>query len=257
MAQLGNTLEQIAYQKAGIIKCRVPVVSGVVQDGPRAVVRKAAAKMNAPVWAADSSHRDAGGYRLALIGIHQVDNAAVACATIERLRVAGIPICENAIIRGLAEVRWPARIERISSNPVVVLDTAHNVPSIEALVQTLHNSFPSSGTRRVVFAVSSDKQYSEMLRALASYFDHFYLTRYGDNPRSVPPDKLAALLVKVAPGKQFSIHATSLEAWSAARAAATPVGLICITGSVFLAGELRHYLTHFSTRGQVPDSPSL
>jgi dihydrofolate synthase/folylpolyglutamate synthase len=199
--------------------------------------------MNAPLWEADSFPQDVDRLPIALLGNHQIANAAVACATIERLRAAGMPVSENAVTRGLASVRWPARIEQISSGPVVILDTAHNVPSIEALVQTLRASFPISGVRRVIFAVSSDKQYPEMLRVLASHFDHFHLTRYGHNPRCVPPEKLAAALAEVAPGKSFTLHATSPEAWSTARGAATQLDLICVTGSVFLAGELRHLLT--------------
>ena len=160
-------------------------------------------------------------------------------ATIERLRAAGMPIPDAAITRGLADVRWPARIELIARNPVVILDTAHNVPSAEALVDTLRESFPVAGTKRVVFAVSSDKQYVEMLRVLAGYFDHFHLTKYGHNPRCMPPEKLAALLAEIAPGIPFNIHPTAGEAWAAARDTSGSDNLICITGSMFLAGELR------------------
>jgi dihydrofolate synthase / folylpolyglutamate synthase len=242
-AQLGHSLEQIAYQKAGIIKRGVPVVSGVAQNGPRDVIREVAAEMNAPLWEEDSFQQDVDQLPIALLGNHQIANATVVCATIERLRAAGMPVSASAVTQGLASVRWPARIEQISSRPVVILDTAHNVPSIEALVQTLRASFPISGVRRVIFAVSSDKQYPEMLRVLASYFDHFHLTRYGHNPRCVPSEKLAAVLAEVAPGKSFTLHATSQEAWVAARGAAAQLDLICVTGSVFLAGELRHLLT--------------
>ena len=109
--------------------------------------------------------------------------------------------------RGLAGVRWPARVEVIAERPAIVLDTAHNVPSAEALVRTLREIVPRRrGAKRVVFAVSSDKQYAEMLRVLAGYFDHFHLTTYGHNPRCVPPEKLAAALAEVAPGKPFTHH---------------------------------------------------
>jgi dihydrofolate synthase/folylpolyglutamate synthase len=257
-AQLGNTLEAIAYQKAGIIKRRVPVVSGVTQDGPRAVVRRVAAEVGAPLYEVNSLSRDAGGAggdnppatrwsATNLLGAHQLANAAVAVAAVERLRETGMPIPDAAVARGLADVRWPARVELISTAPHVVLDTAHNVPSAEALVNTLRESIPVSGTKRVVFAVSSDKDYRGMLRVLADYFDHFHLTRYG-NPRGVPPEKLAAVLAAVSPGKPFTLHATSREAWAAARAAAGGDDLVCVTGSVFLAGELRPLLPGADSR---------
>lgn len=253
MAQLGHTLEAIAYQKAGIIKRRVPVVSGVTQDGPREVIRRVAAEMNAPLWeptlasvpAMASVPAVASGRSQPAVpglpGPHQRANAAIAVAVVERLRAAGMPISDSAITGGLAAVRWPARIELISRNPTIILDTAHNVPSVETLIATLRESFSVPGCAVIVFAVSSDKQYHEMLRLLAGYFDHFHLTRYG-NPRCVPPEKLAAVLAEVAPGKPFTTHATAGEAWMAARSAASENDLLCITGSVFLAGELRPLL---------------
>ncbi len=239
-AQLGNTLEAIAYQKAGIIKRRVPVVSGVSQLGPRTVIREVAAELGAPLWEAGAPNVPLS---LNLLGAHQMQNAATAVAVVERLRETGMPIPDGAVAHGLANVKWPARIEVIRERPVVILDTAHNVPSAEALVNTLRASFPQSATKRVVFAVSSDKQFADILRILAGYFNHFYLTKYGNNPRCVPPEKLAATLAAVAPGTSFTVHATALDAWREARSATAAGDLVCVTGSVFLAGELRSVLS--------------
>lgn len=261
-AQLGNTLEAIAFEKAGIIKPGVPVVSGVNESGPWEVIRKVAAEVGAPliererefrfVYHPQSPPAAAGGLvsivtprchypplALGLLGEHQAANAAVAVATVECLRDAGMPVSDSAIQVGLFHVRWPARIEVVSRSPVVIVDTAHNVPSAEALVKTLREVFPDGVRKLVVFAVSSDKQYPEMFRTLADYFDRFHLTKYGNNPRCVPPEQLAEVLAAVAPGKAATIHPTSAEAWAAARAAAGLDDLVCITGSVFLAGELR------------------
>jgi dihydrofolate synthase/folylpolyglutamate synthase len=254
-AQLGNTLEEIAYQKAGIIKNRVPVVSGVTDPGARAVVERVAREHRAPLHAlrgdfgydyqSDGAARIAthrGNYpalRLGLLGEHQAANAAVAVAAVDVLRDAGLPVPDAAIAAGLANISWPARIELVSTRPAVVLDTAHNVPSAEALVNTLRQSVPITGRKAVVFAVSSDKQYPDILRVLAGHFDHFHLTRYGNNPRCVPTEKLAATLAEVAPGKPATIHPTAAGAWAAARSAAGPDDLVCVTGSVFLAGELQ------------------
>ncbi|MEO2088001.1 MAG: folylpolyglutamate synthase/dihydrofolate synthase family protein [Gemmataceae bacterium] len=231
-AQLGNTLEEIAYQKAGIIKRGVPVVCGVTQPGPSDVILKAAVEVGAEII--QTGQKSSAAARLGLLGRHQQSNAALAVAVIDQLRRTGVPIPDAAVARGLAEVRWPARIEVIRRNPTVILDTAHNVPSVEALVETLREFVPAAGRKAVVFAVSSDKQYAEMVRILAGYFDEFHLTRY-DNSRCVPPEKLAAFLE----GKQVHTHHTSAAAWAAARSAATPHDLVCVTGSVFLAGELQ------------------
>jgi dihydrofolate synthase/folylpolyglutamate synthase len=193
----------------------------------------------AVMWTSEKRFR---AYHLGLHGTHQAVNAAVAVETLLRLRESGMPIPDHAIARGLREVRWPARIERVADHPTVILDTAHNVPSAEALVATLRESFPVPGRKAVIFAVSADKQYPEMLRVLAGYFDHFHLTRYG-NPRCMPPEKLAAVLAEVAPGKPFTTHPTAVTAWAAACSAAGENDLLCVTGSVFLAGELRPLLT--------------
>jgi dihydrofolate synthase/folylpolyglutamate synthase len=257
-AQLGNTLEAIASEKAGIIKPGVPVVSGVIDPGPREIIRRTAREQRAPLRELREQFRfeyQTGrvtvktertafpSLELNLLGEHQAHNAALAVATVERLRDAGLAVPEAAIRRGLATVRWPARVEVLSRSPVVILDTAHNVPSAEALVATLRQSFPEVRHKSVVFAVSADKQFPEMLRVMAGYFDHFHLTQYGNNPRCVPPETLAEVLTTVAPQTAVSIHPTSADAWAAARSCATAEDLVCVTGSVFLAGELRPLLT--------------
>jgi len=254
-AQLGPTEEAIAFQKAGIIKRAVPVISGVHHAAAREVIESIARDCGSPFVQLGRDfqyHYRAEGNRvtlvtprcqwpqmeLKLLGEHQAANAAVAVATLEVLRDTGLSLSTAAVARGLREVDWPARIERISERPTVILDTAHNVPSVQALVTTLRQSIPIAGRKAVVFAVSSDKQYAEMLQILACYFDHFHLTKYGNNPRGVSAERLAEILGSMTPRRAFSLHTTALEAWTAARAAAGDDDLICITGSVFLAGEL-------------------
>jgi dihydrofolate synthase/folylpolyglutamate synthase len=233
--QLGNTLDEIAYQKAGIIKQGVPVVCGVTEAGPRRVIEDVAREVGARIIFAATCGSE--GPRTKLLGRHQQANAAVAVVVIDQLRRAGMPIPPAAVTRGLTEVQWPARIEIIRRHPTVILDTAHNVPSVEALVGTLREFVPTTGRKAVVFAVSSDKQYEEMLRHLAGYFDTFHLTKYA-NPRGVPPERLAELLREVAPERRCLVYPTSAEAWAAAKADTGPDDLVCVTGSVFLAGEL-------------------
>jgi dihydrofolate synthase/folylpolyglutamate synthase len=104
-------------------------------------------------------------------------------------------------------------------------------------VETLRASFPA-GRRLLVFASSQDKDVAGIFRVLAPEFSHAFLTRYRSNSRSYPPQELGDLLQRN--GQiPFSLFPTALEAWQSARATARPDDLICITGSVFLAGELR------------------
>jgi dihydrofolate synthase/folylpolyglutamate synthase len=114
------------------------------------------------------------------------------------------------------------------------------VASAHALADTLRSSFPP-GRRLLVFAGSGDKDLAGMFGVLAPHFAHAYLTRFTTNPRAVPPERLAELW-RAAGGSPATACDTPDAAWEAARSAAEPDGLVCITGSVFLAGELRPVL---------------
>jgi len=233
MQQLGNTLKEIAFQKAGIIKAGVPVVLGELPEAAKTVIERVAIQESAPILSPVAEVPEIG-----LRGEHQRRNAGCALAALNVLRVRGLHLPDRAVWQGLLNVRWPGRIEIVSAQPFVILDTAHNVPSAEALVKTL-SALPVTGFKRIVFAVSNDKQYPEMLAILAGYFDEFHLTRYGNNPRCVPPERLAECLPA---GAKFRIHASSAEAWHAARGNCESTDLVCVTGSVFLAGELQPLL---------------
>jgi dihydrofolate synthase / folylpolyglutamate synthase len=259
MAILGNTLEEIAYQKVGVIKRGVPVVTTAEHPTVRNIIDRVAAEMDVPViavgrdfrWSRErpqpfqlspvrisTPDRDGSPMPLALFGEHQGANAAGAVMAVERLRRAGLAVPESAIRDGLRDVQWPARMELLARRPVIVLDCAHNVASAHALVATLESSFPVAGRRHLIFAASADKQIPEMLSLLAPAFDHFHLTRYRSNPRSADPASVAEILRGL--GKtDIAIHSSPELAWQAAWKLAGPDDGIVIAGSVFLAGELR------------------
>jgi dihydrofolate synthase/folylpolyglutamate synthase len=265
VAILGHRLAQIAAEKAGIIKPGRPVVSGVTVPEARAVIERTCRERRAPlsqlgvdfhytcipghvsatetrrsrVRVTTSRHRWPE-FEVNLLGDHQAANAAVALACIEQLQAERWHVPDMAIANGLAEVNWPARLEVVGRNPLVVLDCAHNVASAVALVRTLQPSFPPA-RRFLVFAGSGDKDLAGMFRVLAPHFHHAFLTRYTDNPRSVPAEQLADSL-RANGDLPATICLTPAEAYCAARAVAAPNDLICITGSVFLAGELRPLL---------------
>src|SRR5262249_33764151 len=147
--QLGSTLAAIAGEKAGIIKPEIPVISGVVEPEPRDVIAARAAELRAPLFQRGAeydliTHHQTLDYRassyklcdvkLAMLGDHQAANAATAIAAINRLRDRGWSISDEAIRRGLATARCPARIELLADRPTVILDVAHNLASIEALL---------------------------------------------------------------------------------------------------------------------------
>ena len=139
-------------------------------------------------------------------------------------------------------MHWPARLEVVGQLPLILLDCAHNVASAQALVDTIQESFAVRGKKRLILAVSSDKQVAEMLQVLGPHFDHFYLTRYANNPRSLPPEQAAEMLASTHPAASYSLHPAAGEALQAARRESQTDDLIVISGSVFLAGLLRPLL---------------
>ncbi|MGE3806148.1 MAG: folylpolyglutamate synthase/dihydrofolate synthase family protein [Gemmataceae bacterium] len=258
---LGHTLADICMEKAGIVKPGVPVISGVTAAEARPVLERICRDRQAPLRRLDGEfryeyqpgHVDAAEAKrprvqvtterrvwpimeMGLLGRHQAANAAVAIATVEQLRRDGLRITDGDVSAGLAGVFWPARLEVLGKRPLVVLDCAHNVASAQALVDTLRSTFPP-GRRLLIFAGSSDKDLAGMLRVLAPEFACAYVTRFRDSPRSTPPEELARLAR--AAGMPAEMCASASEAWQRARGQAGPDDLICITGSVFLAGELR------------------
>ncbi len=258
-AQLGETLEEIAFQKAGIIKPNIPTVSGVTQPAPLAVICQVAAENSSRIvqLERDIQYRYEGtqvsvltparsypAFALKLLGEHQAANAAIAIGIVERLQTCGLTIPDTAIAHGFANVDWPARIEVVRVRPAVIVDCAHNVPSAEALAKTLRAAFPRAKRRTVLFAVSSDKNYEAILEVLAKEFDQIVLTKYGNNPRCVPPEKLVEVLARLAPDMRPPVFQNATVAWEVTLAEAGADDLICIAGSVFLAGELRDIVRH-------------
>jgi dihydrofolate synthase / folylpolyglutamate synthase len=268
--QLGNRLASIAMEKAGIVKPGHPAISGATAREAREVIEQICRARGAvlqqlgrdfhfeyepgqvghdsrddhyrrrPRVRIRTARRSWPALELGLLGEHQAANAAVAVATVEQLRDRGWHVDDGAVAEGLSGVSWPARLEIFGDRPLVVLDCAHNVASVHALVETLEASFPP-GRRLLVFASSNDKDVAGMFRVLAPHFAHLFLTRYGNNPRSVAPEDLARLLERSGE-VAHTCYSDSAAAWRAAWEQARPQDLICITGSVFLAGELRPHL---------------
>ena len=152
----------------------------------------------------------------------------------------GWNIPEEAIRRGLAGLSWPARVEVVARRPAVVLDAAHNAASIEALLETLGESF-SPSRRLLVFATTQEKDLRGMIAPLLRHFDEVVFTQYLSNPRAVPPAELQAVARELS-GREYPVYPDPAAAWDAMRRLATAEDLICVTGSFFLAAEMRRQL---------------
>lgn len=269
---LGPTLASIAFEKAGIIKPGRPVLSGVTDPEARPVIRRVAAERGSrlrelevdfhvtyqpgrigqrlPTVGIQTERHHWPPMALGLHGKQQAANAALAVAAVEELRAMGLTIRDEHVALGLRHVRWPARLEVLAHKPLVLLDCAHNVASIQALVDTL-DEVPNRGRRWLIFASSSDKDIPGMLRVLAAHFHHVALTRYAHSARAAAPENLATM--GAAAGiRSLERFDSAPEAWRTVFREASPEDLILVAGSVFLAGELRPIIQDSVNQPQPP-----
>lgn len=263
MRLLGSTITQITGEKAGIIKRYCPVVSGAKQPAAQKVIAVTAARRRAPLLQAGrdfivrhvepaSSRGVLGGtmfeldhgagttpqrYSLRLAGRHQAENAALAIIAAEQLQRRGIRLDHETIRCGISKAELPARIQTISTRPLVVVDAAHNVPSMKALAATMRPVLARTGPRILVFAASADKQIEKMLRPLTGMLDRVIVTRYLENPRAAPFERLRSACASA--GLPRPLEAASpREALRLARSFAGRSGAVLVAGSFFLAGEI-------------------
>jgi dihydrofolate synthase/folylpolyglutamate synthase len=229
---LGDTIGQIAAEKAGILKRGVPAVFARQVPEAEAVLDARAAELGIRVRRAtefeirdletDARGSRFSGIEVPLAGEHQVENAVTAALALEELSVSPA---------GIAETRWPGRLEHISPNPDIVLDGAHNPAGARALARYLETYY--SGRKRwMIFGAMRDKAVAEMAAILFPLADDLILTA-ADSPRSLPPEDLAALA-----GRGRAV-ANIDEALRLVASEAAADDAIIITGSLFLVGEAR------------------
>ena len=262
--RLGHTLDRIAYEKAGIIKEGVPVISSAQEPEPLSVISKTCKEKNARLYLVGKDilinnikvTKRNGFYGteyeirtwrniyknifLPLVGRHQVENCATAIGALDVLAENGIIETNNEnIINALAKVKCPARIEVISESPLIVLDTAHTVSSMKILRESIKENF-SFKKLIVVIGLSADKDIEGILKEIAFVADDLILTRTG-NPREAEPEKMAVTAKRFYRKNPMVIEDID-EALKEAKRIAEKDDLICITGSFFLAGKLKKLL---------------
>jgi dihydrofolate synthase/folylpolyglutamate synthase len=252
-AILGDTLAQIAVEKGGIIKAGRPVAVGPQPAEALRELERIAAERAAPLyragrdWQAEASGAGARlrgpwgdwqGVRLALAGRHQVENAGLALMALWLLDPA-LLADERQARAALATVRWPGRFERVASAPDVYVDGAHNVDSIERLVETAREVVGGDGRVWVVLGIGRDKDVEGMLAALAPLRPTVIATA-SHNPRAADPERIAA--AARAAGLAACTVPSVAAALDQARAAAAPRDTILVTGSLYAVAEAREAL---------------
>ena len=257
---LGTTLRQIACEKAGIIKEGVPVVSFPGSEMALAVVEERCKEKEVShylvgrdigitsvkglslegvecdirTWA-----REYRGLRIPLLGNHQARNCACALGAIEVLaEKRSIQWSEEMAKRALSHLRCPARIEVVSREPLVILDSAHNVPSMRALVSTLGELRKDVPLKRLilVLGLSQDKDVDGILREIGPFADELILTTSG-YPRAAEPRLLRKRVMELL-GRRALVVGEAGRALERAKKLAKPGDCICVTGSFYLAGRV-------------------
>ena len=261
--QLGNTVAEIAAEKAGIIKKGVPVVSVSQDPEAMSVIRKQAQAMKAPLSVTGKeidfscrfeSSRELGPHNriclstpysqyehlpVPLYGEHQAENCGLALSILDILKAKGYKFTEDKVVAGLAATRISGRMEIINEDPRVMIDAAHNAASLKSLIHAIGQHIPYD-SMVVIFGCCEDKDVDGMLRELRYGADKVIFTRI-KSPRSMDPEILAAKYTELS-GKMCQIAMNFNKAMEIAGPAVSQGDIICVTGSFYLVGEAKRIM---------------
>lgn len=252
--QLGNTIQAIAAEKAGIIKEGCPVLYGGKDSSACRTVGAVASMRHAPFYTVDrSDHRikemtldgtvfDFEQYtdlRLPLLGTYQPYNAATVLNAVRILESVGVSGLEDAVYQGLETVRWPARFELMRRDPIVICDGGHNPQGITAAVRSVERYFPEQKVN-ILTAMMMDKDFDQMIERMKPIAGQVYTVR-PDNPRALSAEELAKYFEyhKITATPFESVADAVREAVEASRRDGVP--LICL-GSLYLYGHVAEVL---------------
>jgi len=259
MDYLGNTLDEISYEKGGIIKKNCPVVLYSQQDLVYNQIVGICRKQNAPLFYEPETNFDFieksldktvfhiknttyayENLTLSLAGAYQPFNCATVLLACEVLNKKGLAIPENHIRTGLMNVSWAGRMECIQKNPLVLLDGAHNADGIEMLVHSLKDYFESQKIT-LLLGVLGDKEYEKMARELLPLVDYIVLTE-PKNERKLSVDILEQTIQKL--GKTAQKNCTISEALPLALKHTKKDGVLLCCGSLYMIGEIRKLMIY-------------
>jgi dihydrofolate synthase/folylpolyglutamate synthase len=262
VARLGSTVAEIARTKSGIIKSGAAVVTAFQPPEVLTVLSEAAERREASLavegggFAVTSSQVAVGGQvisvrglageyselALPLFGRHQAENAALAIAAVESFLGGGaVRLADEVVVDGLAGVSSPGRLQRIASEPTIVVDAAHNPNGAEALATALEEYFDFSELV-IVLGVLADKDAEGILRELAKTGATFFVTQ-SESERAVPAERLARTTAAVAGGERVQVFERFEDALESARdwAGEEPGRGVVVTGSITLVGDTLAY----------------
>lgn len=255
---LGDTVEAIARDKAGIIKPGATVVTAPQTPGVIAELEDACARVGAQLvrtmeqyaWRPSAWDLHGQSFHVAgpagefdgwlpLLGEHQVENAVCAIAAADALAARGANVTRDSTLRGIADVHWPARLEVLAHDPLVVADGAHNPYSAEKLVEAVERYLPPA-RRVLLFGASMGHDLRGIVRAMSALEPEAVVVTASRHPRAVPMDQLMQEFRDAGMSVQWG--GSVAEGFAAAKELAGPDGLVLATGSLFTAVEVRESL---------------
>ncbi|MGQ9601382.1 MAG: bifunctional folylpolyglutamate synthase/dihydrofolate synthase [Candidatus Bipolaricaulia bacterium] len=248
---LGPTLEHLAWEKAGLAKPGVPLVTGERKQEILEIIARECAAVGAELISADGEadlldfNWDGqefavagwGRLKLGLLGPYQRENLIIALKAIEVLR-RSLDLPDELVRRGLERARWPGRFQVYQESPYIVLDGAHNPSGARALragLELYYERFLVGGRRLLLFGVMRDKEIEAIAEALFPWFDELYFTK-PDYYRASEPVSLCTLAARY--GKPARALIPAREAFRRAQEGLDGEDLLCVTGSLYLVGEL-------------------
>ncbi len=253
MAVLGNTLAQIAGEKAGIIKPGVPVVSAPQKEEALVVLTRIAQERNSQftligrdisfkpinhsldgqsLELLDKGRSSSLLLNLPLLGIHQIENAATAYAA---LKMSNLNISDASIQKGFAEVRWPARFEVVRREPPVIFDSAHNQDSFARLRQALDDYFPNLPAY-LIFGASEDKNIPGMFLEIKPKVKRLFVTK-STHPRALEPEKILELARQVEIPNEVAVT-VNIALTRALEMSEKDGSIVLSAGSMFVTAEV-------------------
>lgn len=257
MDVLGNTLGEIAFEKAGIIKPGRPVVTYPQLSEAISVLRQVSKDRNALLYEVfpdqinvkESSlegnffdfrykNREYKDLRLNLIGEHQLLNAATALTAIEVVRGLGVLVPETSIYQGLARTKWPGRLEKVYQNPLIIIDGAHNAAGASALADTISKYFDKEEVT-LVLGILNDKEVDAVVSKVCP-LAHTTVTTKPDNPRAMDPEQLSSKALEYC--DRVITEPKIPDAIDKAIDIAGHQGVVLICGSLYLAGTARTHI---------------
>jgi len=257
---LGRSLGNIAREKGGIIKDGGVCITAVTQKSVIRVLEDICRERGAALFKVGGKIKvkELGNGFFSYKGIrkrherlmcplkgrHQIENAAVALGVIEAAAMKGFSVNDDAVFAGIRDVQWPGRLEILQQAPMVVVDGAHNAAGVSALAKALKNEF--SYTRLIlIFGVLNDKDYRSMLKKLFPLADRLIITK-PDTVRAMPPQEIAAVAQKWQYKDRIELAESPQEALKRALSIAGLDDMICVTGSLYLVGEIKRIFSHIT-----------